>query len=357
MGAAVAYFLARRGVAVTVVERSGVACAASGKSGGFLALDWCDSIAGRARSRARASRSTPSWPRELGSGLRLPPHGHLHAGRARDGRGWRAATACPRRAGSTAPPSWRARSARPRRRPRSTRPASPSALIDAARARGAELRDRRRRGAWPRAAARRAASRWTARRSRPTRSSSRWARGRGASTGLAPAARPRAQGLQRDAGRRRTCRRTRSSSTTAPPTAARSSPRSSRGPTATSTCAAWPIRRRCRSPPEGVEVSEAALRRPGPRRRARVRRAGRRAHHAPPGLLPPGRRRRPAADRPRAGRGGRLRGDRPRPLGHAERARRPAWRWPSSSPTAPPRRSTSRPVRPRPAARRPAVYP
>jgi glycine/D-amino acid oxidase-like deaminating enzyme len=42
VGAATAYFLARRGVAVTVVERTGVACAASGKSGGFLALDWCD---------------------------------------------------------------------------------------------------------------------------------------------------------------------------------------------------------------------------------------------------------------------------------------------------------------------------
>jgi len=42
VGASVAYFLARRGVAVTVVERWGVACAASGKSGGFLALDWCD---------------------------------------------------------------------------------------------------------------------------------------------------------------------------------------------------------------------------------------------------------------------------------------------------------------------------
>src|SRR5712691_11245714 len=42
MGASVAYFLSRRGVAVTVVERSSVACAASGKSGGFLALDWCD---------------------------------------------------------------------------------------------------------------------------------------------------------------------------------------------------------------------------------------------------------------------------------------------------------------------------
>ena len=42
IGASVAYFLTRRGIAVTVVERTGVACAASGKSGGFLALDWCD---------------------------------------------------------------------------------------------------------------------------------------------------------------------------------------------------------------------------------------------------------------------------------------------------------------------------
>jgi glycine/D-amino acid oxidase-like deaminating enzyme len=42
VGASVAYFLSRRGVAVTLVERTGVACAASGKSGGFLALDWCD---------------------------------------------------------------------------------------------------------------------------------------------------------------------------------------------------------------------------------------------------------------------------------------------------------------------------
>jgi glycine/D-amino acid oxidase-like deaminating enzyme len=34
------YFLSRRGVAATVVESTGVACAASGKSGGFLARDW-----------------------------------------------------------------------------------------------------------------------------------------------------------------------------------------------------------------------------------------------------------------------------------------------------------------------------
>jgi len=42
VGASAAYFLARRGVRVTLVDRSGVACAASGKSGGFLAFDWCD---------------------------------------------------------------------------------------------------------------------------------------------------------------------------------------------------------------------------------------------------------------------------------------------------------------------------
>lgn len=41
IGACTAYFLARRGVDVTVVERTEVACAASGKAGGFLARDWC----------------------------------------------------------------------------------------------------------------------------------------------------------------------------------------------------------------------------------------------------------------------------------------------------------------------------
>jgi len=42
IGAAIAYFLSRRGAQVTVIERTGLACAASGKAGGFLALDWCD---------------------------------------------------------------------------------------------------------------------------------------------------------------------------------------------------------------------------------------------------------------------------------------------------------------------------
>jgi len=42
IGASIAYFLSRRGVKATVIESTGIACAASGKSGGFLARDWCD---------------------------------------------------------------------------------------------------------------------------------------------------------------------------------------------------------------------------------------------------------------------------------------------------------------------------
>lgn len=41
IGACTAYFLSRRGIEVTIVERTEVAAAASGKAGGFLALDWC----------------------------------------------------------------------------------------------------------------------------------------------------------------------------------------------------------------------------------------------------------------------------------------------------------------------------
>ncbi|MBV8754787.1 MAG: FAD-binding oxidoreductase [Hyphomicrobiales bacterium] len=51
IGASTAYFLARRDVSSTVIERAGIACAASGKSGGFLALDWCDGTALEALAR------------------------------------------------------------------------------------------------------------------------------------------------------------------------------------------------------------------------------------------------------------------------------------------------------------------
>ena len=42
IGVSIAYFLSCRAIEAIVIERSGLACAASGKSGGFLALDWCD---------------------------------------------------------------------------------------------------------------------------------------------------------------------------------------------------------------------------------------------------------------------------------------------------------------------------
>src|SRR6202140_1515680 len=53
IGAATAYFLSCRGARATVIERTGLACAASGKAGGFLAQAWCD----RAPLQALARRS------------------------------------------------------------------------------------------------------------------------------------------------------------------------------------------------------------------------------------------------------------------------------------------------------------
>jgi len=45
IGACLAYYLGRDGADVLLVERHRIAGAASGKSGGFLALDWCDGSA------------------------------------------------------------------------------------------------------------------------------------------------------------------------------------------------------------------------------------------------------------------------------------------------------------------------
>lgn len=53
IGVCTAYFLSKKGAAVTLIEQSSVACSASGKAGGFLALDWCDG--GPVASLARAS--------------------------------------------------------------------------------------------------------------------------------------------------------------------------------------------------------------------------------------------------------------------------------------------------------------
>ncbi|PAA59628.1 hypothetical protein BOX15_Mlig003772g1, partial [Macrostomum lignano] len=52
IGCSVAYYLAKRGVRSILLERVSVASAASGKAGGFLALDWCS---GALNSLARES--------------------------------------------------------------------------------------------------------------------------------------------------------------------------------------------------------------------------------------------------------------------------------------------------------------
>ena len=58
IGACTAYFLARRGIDVVVVERTEVAAAASGKAGGFLALD-CLPAPRSMHWRVAAFTSTP----------------------------------------------------------------------------------------------------------------------------------------------------------------------------------------------------------------------------------------------------------------------------------------------------------
>lgn len=46
-GVATAYYLSCRGIACTVIERVGLASAASGKAGGFLARDWGNGPTGK----------------------------------------------------------------------------------------------------------------------------------------------------------------------------------------------------------------------------------------------------------------------------------------------------------------------
>jgi glycine/D-amino acid oxidase-like deaminating enzyme len=84
IGACTGFFLAKRGVEVIVVERTAVANAASGKAGGFLALDWCagtplDALARRsfALHAALADELAGNWgyrPMSAYSGFVVPAH-------------------------------------------------------------------------------------------------------------------------------------------------------------------------------------------------------------------------------------------------------------------------------------------
>src|SRR5438067_7206446 len=70
IGAAIAYFTSRRGARPIVIERHEVAGAASGKSGGFLALDW-NSGSPLDRLARRSFEVHAELSRELGN-----PWGH-----------------------------------------------------------------------------------------------------------------------------------------------------------------------------------------------------------------------------------------------------------------------------------------
>jgi glycine/D-amino acid oxidase-like deaminating enzyme len=85
IGASIAYFLSLRGVKTTVIERNGLAGAASGKAGGFLALDWCDGspLAPLARHSFRLhARLAAEIDRDWGY-RRLPTYGGSAGGRWR----------------------------------------------------------------------------------------------------------------------------------------------------------------------------------------------------------------------------------------------------------------------------------
>jgi glycine/D-amino acid oxidase-like deaminating enzyme len=72
IGAATAFFVAREGAAVDLVERAAPACAASGKAGGFLALDWCDGLPRAPLSRPGFALH-PELAREAADGLGYRP--------------------------------------------------------------------------------------------------------------------------------------------------------------------------------------------------------------------------------------------------------------------------------------------
>jgi glycine/D-amino acid oxidase-like deaminating enzyme len=87
IGATLAFFLTRRGVKPIVIERTGVANAASGKSGGFLALDWCDGSPLQALAR-RSFALHASLASELGGDWgfrRLETYGGFAGARRRVG--------------------------------------------------------------------------------------------------------------------------------------------------------------------------------------------------------------------------------------------------------------------------------
>lgn len=93
IGASAAYFLARQGAAVTLVESTGIGSAASGKSGGFLAREWCDGSPLQALARRSFdlhAELADTLDGDWGHRRLTTFAGFAHAGAGRGGRsaGW-----------------------------------------------------------------------------------------------------------------------------------------------------------------------------------------------------------------------------------------------------------------------------
>ena len=97
IGTCAAYYLTQRGAEVTVIERAGVANGASGKSGGFLAMDWCrgtpvDPLARRSFAlHAELAESIGidwGYRRVETLGVAASPRRDLSRLRQQDGLGW-----------------------------------------------------------------------------------------------------------------------------------------------------------------------------------------------------------------------------------------------------------------------------
>src|ERR1700682_1417173 len=84
VGGSIAYFPSCRRRPSVVIGRTGLACAASGKSGGFLALDWCDGTPLESLAR-RSFALHASLPETIGGDWgyrRLATYGGVASGRS-----------------------------------------------------------------------------------------------------------------------------------------------------------------------------------------------------------------------------------------------------------------------------------
>ena len=124
IGASIAYFLSCRGAEAIVIERTGLACAASGKSGGFLALDWCDGSPLEPLAR-RSFALHASLPEKIGADWGYRRLATYRRVRERTRAAGAAAARPTSSIGYRTAWSWTAASARRTPPPRSTRASSP----------------------------------------------------------------------------------------------------------------------------------------------------------------------------------------------------------------------------------------